>query len=58
MLGLRVGVIADAVADRIEVSHAASLLDLWMKYADLLTADEAVTYLTTGMSPTVASEGV
>jgi nicotinamidase-related amidase len=41
MLGLRVGVIRDAVADRLQLSHAASLLDLWMKYADLLTAEEA-----------------
>lgn len=42
MLGLRVGVIKDAVADRVEFSHAASLLDLWMKYADLVTATEAM----------------
>lgn len=42
MLGLRVGVIKDAVADRVEFSHAASLLDLWMKYADLITATEAM----------------
>jgi maleamate amidohydrolase len=42
MLGLRVGVIRDAVADRLRLSHAASLLDLWMKYADLLSAEEAL----------------
>lgn len=42
MLGLRVAVIKDAVADRLEFSHAASLLDLWMKYADLVTAAEVM----------------
>ena len=45
MLGLRVGVIADAVADRIALSHAATLLDLWMKYADLVVSKEAEAYL-------------
>lgn len=45
MLGLRVGVISDAVADRIGLSHAATLLDLWMKYADLLTAEEVLALL-------------
>ncbi len=43
--GYRVGVVADAVADRIEISHRASLLDLWMKYTDLLDAAEAAAYL-------------
>lgn len=52
MLGLRVGVVEDAVADRIEKSHAVSLLDLGMKYADLLTVDVAVSYVTSGASPT------
>lgn len=43
--GYRVAVVADAVADRIEVSHRASLLDLWMKYTDLLDAAAAAAYL-------------
>ncbi len=30
-----VGVVADAVYDRIELSHKAALLDLWMKYCDV-----------------------
>ncbi len=40
-----VGVVADAVFDRISASHKAALLDLWMKYCDLLTTEEAVRYL-------------
>ena len=45
MRGLNVGVIIDAVADRLALSHVASLLDLWMKYADLVTSDQAAAYL-------------
>jgi len=45
MLGLNVGVVVDAVADRLALSHAASLLDLWMKYADLVTSEQAAAYL-------------
>jgi maleamate amidohydrolase len=44
--GYRIGVGTDCVADRIDVSHSATLLDLWMKYADLLTTAELTTYLT------------
>lgn len=33
--GYRAAVVADAVADRIDVSHKVALLDMWMKYADL-----------------------
>ena len=40
-----VGVVADAVFDRISASHTTALLDLWMKYCDLLTSDETVCYL-------------
>jgi nicotinamidase-related amidase len=40
-----VGVAADAVFDRIGASHKIALLDLWMKYCDLLTAEEAARYL-------------
>lgn len=39
--GYRAAVVADAVADRIDVSHRVALLDMWMKYADL-TDGEAV----------------
>lgn len=39
-----VAVVEDAVADRIEISHRITLLDLWMKYTDLLTTAEAIEY--------------
>jgi maleamate amidohydrolase len=44
-LNFNVGVLGDCVADRIPSSHRASLLDLWMKYTDVVTADEAITYI-------------
>ena len=34
-LGYSVVVVEDAVFDRIQLSHAANLLDLWMKYANV-----------------------
>jgi nicotinamidase-related amidase len=40
-----VGVAADAVFDRIDASHKVALLDLWMKYCDLLTSAGAEAYL-------------
>ncbi len=43
--GYRVGIATSCVADRIEVSHCATLLDLWMKYADLLDMDDLLAYL-------------
>jgi len=43
--GFRPAVVPDAVADRIQLSHAATLLDLWMKYADLLDGHEIERYL-------------
>lgn len=43
--GFRTAVVWDAVADRIQLSHKASLLDLWMKYTDLVSGTEAETYL-------------
>ena len=43
--GFRTAVIWDAVADRVQISHKASLLDLWMKYTDLMSGDEAADYL-------------
>ena len=39
--GYRVAVIADATADRIRLSHRVALLDMWMKYASIVDADEA-----------------
>lgn len=44
----RVGVVYDGVFDRIRLSHYAALLDMWMKFADLLTAKEAQKYLGSG----------
>lgn len=41
----KVTVVSDAVADRISVSHRASLLDLWMKYADVVPASDVLDYL-------------
>lgn len=46
--GYRVAVVADAVADRIDASHRVSLLDLWMKYTDLVDTADAVAYLEGG----------
>jgi len=43
--GFSPAVVPDAVADRIQLSHAATLLDLWMKYADLIDSDEVGRYL-------------
>ena len=44
--GFNVGVAAEAVFDRIGASHKVALLDLWMKYCDLLATPEAEAYLT------------
>ncbi|MBC7356488.1 MAG: cysteine hydrolase [Desulfomicrobiaceae bacterium] len=41
----KVAVITDAVFDRITASHKVALLDLWMKYCDLLSLEEALRYL-------------
>ncbi len=43
--GFHTAVVSDGVADRTQLSHKASLLDLWMKYTDLMSGDEAATYL-------------
>ncbi len=43
--GFNVAVVADGTADRIEASHKVALLDLWMKYADVISSDEAAEYL-------------
>jgi len=42
---LRVTVVDDAVFDRIELSHAAALLDMEQKYADVLTSDMVIARL-------------
>jgi nicotinamidase-related amidase len=44
-LGYKVAVAEDAVFDRIELSHAASLLDLWMKYANVGSAESLVRWV-------------
>jgi maleamate amidohydrolase len=38
-------VLEDCVADRLALSHRASLLDLWMKYSDVIDSAEALDYL-------------
>jgi len=40
-----VAVIEDCVFDRLQLAHAASLLDLWMKYCDVVSLDQSLTYL-------------
>lgn len=39
-----VAVVEDAVYDRIELSHKAGLLDLWMKYCDVVSSEEITKY--------------
>ena len=41
----KIGVMEDGCADRIQISHKASLLDMDMKYADVMTSDEMIAYL-------------
>jgi len=48
----RVGVVHDCVFDRIRLSHWTALLDMWMKFADLLSSDEVVSYLGSGEEET------
>ncbi|MBL7253303.1 isochorismatase family protein [Paractinoplanes lichenicola] len=45
--GFRVGVIGDAVFDRLDVVHEVALFDLASKYADVITVDAAGDYLST-----------
>ena len=40
-----VAVIYDCVFDRINLSYRAALLDIWMKYADVISFQEAYKYL-------------
>ncbi|MFC0212273.1 isochorismatase family protein [Paenibacillus chartarius] len=46
-LNYRVGVLYECLFDRIELSHRVSLLDMWMKYADMLSVDDALEYINT-----------
>jgi nicotinamidase-related amidase len=43
--GFRVSVVRDAVGDRELLPHLASLFDLETKYADVIEAEEAISYL-------------
>ncbi len=43
--GFNVAVVADAVADRIAASHKVALLDMWMKYTDVMDSSSMLTYL-------------
>ncbi|WP_424236880.1 isochorismatase family protein [Bhargavaea ginsengi] len=40
-----VAVVEDGVYDRIELSHKAGLLDLWMKYCDVLPSEKVEEYI-------------
>ena len=40
-----VAVIEDCVFDRIEISHKVSLFEMWMKYCDVISLEEALEYL-------------
>lgn len=40
-----VAMVEDCVYDRIELSHKAALLDLWMKYCDVADSGEIIAYL-------------
>ena len=43
--GFKVAVVADAVADRIVASHKVALLDMWMKYTDVIDSATAHSYI-------------
>jgi nicotinamidase-related amidase len=43
-LGFRVGVVADAVFDRLDLVHQASLFDIAAKYGDLLETNQITEY--------------
>ncbi len=40
-----VALVEECVFDRIEISHKVSLLDMWMKYCDVISLEEAFAYL-------------
>lgn len=39
-----VAMIEDAVYDRVQLSHKAALLDLWMKYCDVVDSENIINY--------------
>lgn len=41
----KVAIVEDCVYDRIELSHKAGLLDLWMKYTDVVNLEEISEYI-------------
>lgn len=43
----KVTVIEECIFDRIELEHKASLFDLWFKYCDVISIDEAYQYVET-----------
>lgn len=43
--GFSIGVIRDCVRDRFWISHVVSLFDIDMKYGDVMSAEEAVEYM-------------
>jgi nicotinamidase-related amidase len=45
--GFSVIIPEECVFDRIEASHKASLLDLWMKYAEVMSNDRVLAYVRT-----------
>lgn len=45
MRNYTVAIVEDCVYDRIEASHTMNLFDLWLKYAALISSDEAAHYL-------------
>lgn len=44
-MGFKVAVLSDGTFDRIDLSHASALLDIWMKYGAVCTLDEAAIYV-------------
>jgi nicotinamidase-related amidase len=40
-----VAVVEDCVFDRLEISHKVSLFEMWMKYCDVISLEEALEYL-------------
>lgn len=44
-MGFNVIVPQECVFDRVEASHKISLLDMWMKYASVIPAEEAASYV-------------
>jgi nicotinamidase-related amidase len=51
--GLRPIVVVDAVADRLQISHRAALIDIWMKYGDLCTTEAFIDFASRRGAPAV-----